>query len=199
MTSIRSARLFCLVSVALAAPAVIKAQAMDHSAMHKMDSAQMMAPPAQAAFATISDIVRKLKADSTTDWSKVNIEALRQHLIDMDDVMMRSAVKQSNVAGGVSLDVTGTGKVTAAIRRMVTMHAMALSMDGAYIAKSSEIPGGVRMVVTAKDPSDSKAVAQIRGLGFAGLLTEGDHHAMHHMMVAKGEPMMMMMMQKPKM
>ena len=84
MTSLRSARLFCLVSVALAAPVVIPAQAMDHSAMHKMDSTQsMMAPPAQAAFATIADIVRKLKADSTTDWSKVNIEALRQHLIDI--------------------------------------------------------------------------------------------------------------------
>ena len=40
-----------------------------------------------------------LKADPTTDWSKVNVEALRQHLIDMDDVVMHSAVKQRNIAG----------------------------------------------------------------------------------------------------
>ena len=44
----------------------------------------------QAAFATISEVVRLLKADSATDWSKVDIEALRRHLIDMDAVTMRS-------------------------------------------------------------------------------------------------------------
>src|SRR5437763_2768602 len=38
--------------------------------------------PGQAAFGAISEIVRLLKADPNTDWSKVNIEALRQHLID---------------------------------------------------------------------------------------------------------------------
>lgn len=34
-----------------------------------------------------------LEADSKTDWSKVDIEALRQYLIDMDNVTLRSAVK----------------------------------------------------------------------------------------------------------
>lgn len=191
MNTIRAARLSCLLAVVVTAPAAARAQGVDHAAMHRMDSAQSTpTPPSQAAFATIADIVRKLKADSTTDWSKVNLEALRQHLIDMDDVVMRSAVKQTNIAGGVSLDVTGSGKVAGAIRRMLAMHAMALTSEGVYVAKASEIPGGVRLVVTAKDSSNPKTVAMIRGLGFAGLITEGDHHAMHHMMVAKGEPMM---------
>lgn len=193
MTSMRCTRHLCLIAIAAIAPVALHAQAMDHAAMRKMDSSQAMpivAPPAQAAFATIADVVRKLKADSTTDWSKVNIEALRQHLIDMDDVVMRSEVTQASVPGGASFDVTGTGKVTGAIRRMVGMHAMALSMEGAYVAKATEIPRGVRLVATAKDPSNARAVAQLRGLGFAGLLTEGDHHAMHHMMVARGETMM---------
>jgi hypothetical protein len=35
-----------------------------------------------------------LRADSTTDWTKVDIEGLRQHLIDMDDVTMRATVRQ---------------------------------------------------------------------------------------------------------
>ena len=162
-------------------------QAMDHAAMQKSASAPAVS---QAAFSTIADIVTRLKADSTTDWSKVNLEALRQHLIDMDDVVMRSAVKQTNVTGGVSLDVTGAGTVATAIRRMLTMHATALSEEGHFVAKASDIPGGVRLVVTAKDPSDARVVAMVRGLGFAGLITEGDHHAMHHMMLARGEPMM---------
>jgi len=144
----------------------------------------------QAAFAAISEVVRKLKADPGTDWSKVNIEAVRAHLIDMDDVVMRASAKATNVDGGVSLDITGTGNVAAAIKRMGAMHAMALNEEGEYVAKSSEIAGGVRLVVTAKNAGEAKAVARIRGLGFAGMLAEGDHHAAHHLMLAKGEGMM---------
>src|SRR6266567_1882151 len=72
----------------------------------------------QAAFATIAEVVRLLKADSATDWSKVNIEALRQHLIDMDAVTMRSTVRQHNIDGGMEADVTGSGATTGAIKRM---------------------------------------------------------------------------------
>ncbi|MDA1081791.1 MAG: hypothetical protein O2973_08955 [Gemmatimonadetes bacterium] len=173
----------------LQVPTSAAAQGMDHAKMMAAEQAAAT-PPSQAAFATISEIVKKLKADPSTDWSKVNIEALRQHLIDMDDVVMRSSVKQSNVAGGVQLDITGTGKVADAIKRMEAMHAMALTEDGAWNAKSSEIANGVRLVVTAKDANDAKAVAMLRGLGFAGILTEGDHHAMHHMELARGGGMM---------
>ena len=162
-------------------------QGMDHNAMM---AAAAKGPPSQAAFATIQDIVQKLKVDPKTDWSRVNLEALRQHLIDMDQVIMRSSVTQANVDGGVSLDVTGTGDVLGSIRRMVGMHAMALSMEPDWHATASEIPGGMRMVVTAKRPADANAVAMLRGLGFAGIMTEGDHHAAHHLALAKGEPMM---------
>lgn len=165
------------------------AQGMDHSAVHGAP-ANASAPAGQAAFAVISDVVKRLKADPATDWSKVNIEALRQHLIDMDDVLMRSAVRSANVAGGVQLDITGTGRVAAAIKRMGAMHAHALSEEGAYVAKAVDIANGVRFTVTAKDSADDKAVARVRGLGFAGLFAEGDHHAMHHMEIARGGVMM---------
>ena len=47
--------------------------------------------------------------------------------------------------------------------------------------------GGVRLTVLARNPDDAKVVARIRGLGFAGLLTEGAHHQAHHLAMAKGE------------
>jgi hypothetical protein len=141
----------------------------------------------QAAFATISEVVKMLEADSTTDWSKVNVEALRQHLIDMDAVTMRSTVQQHAVDGGIEAEVTGTGATAGAIKRMLSMHAMMLDQSAEYHATSTEIPNGVRFRVTAKNPSDARAVARIRGLGFAGLLTEGDHHARHHAAIARGE------------
>ena len=36
--------------------------------------------------------------------------------------------------------------------------------------------------------TDAKAVARVRGLGFAGLLTQGAHHQAHHLAMARGEP-----------
>jgi hypothetical protein len=155
------------------------------SAQHDM-SGPRPTSPGNAAFGTISEIVRMLDADPKTDWSKVNIEALRHHLIDMDLVLMTSTVNQRNVAGGVELDVTGTGPTVAAVRRMAVNHTRML--DGTqYRASASEIAGGAQLRITAKTSSDNAAVARIRGLGFAGLFTEGDHHAMHHLMLAKGQ------------
>jgi hypothetical protein len=145
--------------------------------------------PAQSAYAAIGEIVRILKADSTTDWSKVNIEALRQHLIDMDAVTMRSQVSQQPVPGGITMMVTGDAKVAAAIKRMVTSHAGMLDMDPQYHAVVVPIANGVQFTVTARDSSNTKLVAMIRGEGFAGLLTEGDHHARHHMALARGDAM----------
>ena len=144
-------------------------------------------PAGQAAFGTISEVVRILKADPKTDWSKVNIEALRQHLIDMDDVTMRSTAVPRNIPGGIEIDVTGTGRTTDAIRRMTLNHAAMLDMENDYHASAKEIPGGARLTVAAKNNSDASVVTRIRGLGFAGIMTEGDHHASHHLAIARGE------------
>ena len=140
----------------------------------------------QAAFATIQEIVKILEADSTTDWSKVDLEALRQHLIDMDAVTMRARVSATKTPGGLVMDVTGEPVVTAAIRRMLGSHAPMLETMGVWHAKTASIPGGTRMTVVAANLSDSATVNRIRGLGFIGLMTQGDHHTSHHLMIAKG-------------
>ncbi len=158
---------------------------MDHAAM-MAGCAPLPKLPAQAAYGSISEIVRMLEADPATDWSKVNIEALRQHLIDMDDVVMHATVRQRNVAGGMEATVTGTGRTAGAISRMLANHSMMLDKSTDYHAMTAPVPGGLRFTVTARNPSDTSMVARIRGLGFAGLLTEGDHHAAHHMALARG-------------
>ena len=45
--------------------------------------------PGQDAFGAIQEVVRMLDADPKTDWSKVDLEALRQHLIDMNEVTLQ--------------------------------------------------------------------------------------------------------------
>jgi len=173
----------------LTAPAADHAT-MDHAAhaqITKECSARLPVSAGQAAYGAISEVVRMLKADPNTDWAKVNIEALRQHLIDMDDVTMHAAVAQRNVPGGVEMRVTGTGHTADAIRRMAVNHAKMLDRGDEYHASATPTPEGAIIAVTAKNSSDARTVARIRGLGFAGLLTEGDHHAAHHLALARGE------------
>jgi hypothetical protein len=177
-------RLSVVTALLVACPVLAVAQ---HGMSHDMPMpTQTTASSGQAAFTTISEIVRTLESDSTTDWSKVNISALREHLVDMDNVMMRAVARQSNVANGAAFDLSGPAATVASLKRMLPMHAMMLEEGGQYHASVAPRAGGMRMVVTAKDPSDSAVVARIRGLGFFGMLVEGEHHSMHHMALARG-------------
>ena len=151
-------------------------------------AAQTATQSGQDAYAAISEVVRILEADATTDWSKVDLEALRQHLIDMNDVTLRSAARSTAIAGGAQFDVTGEGRTAGAIRRMLAAHAPMLSRLPEYAATVEEIPGGTRFTVRAKQGGDTATEAR-NSLGFIGLLTVGAHHAMHHLALARGESM----------
>jgi hypothetical protein len=154
-----------------------------------MMAASRPAQSGQEAFGAVAEVVRMLDADPKTDWSKVDLERLRQHLIDMNEVVLRAETRPAPVPGGLAMEITGAGRTEAAIRAMVVPHAAELDRLPAYTAKAEPIPGGVRLTVTAKNAADARAVARLRALGFIGLLTEGGHHGPHHLAMAKGEPL----------
>jgi hypothetical protein len=60
----------------------------------KGERARIPTEPGQAALGAMQEIVRMLEADPDTDWSKVTLTALREHLIDMDEVTLRAVVKE---------------------------------------------------------------------------------------------------------
>jgi hypothetical protein len=155
-----------------------------HRAHHHASSAPSL--PGQDAFGAIAEVVRLLDADPHTDWGAVDLERLRQHLIDMNEVVLRSEVKPTRVPGGLAMEVTGAGRTERAIRAMVVPHAAELDRMPAWSARTEPIAGGVRLIVTVRKPEDASAVARLRGLGFAGLLTEGAHHGPHHLAMARG-------------
>ena len=160
---------------------------MDHKS--HMGNTASAAPAGQDAYAALAAIVAALEADSTTDWGKVNLEALRQHLIAMNDVTLSARSRQTDIPAGARMEVTGDGRVAESIRAMLHPHTKMLNALGPYRATVDDIPGGVRFTVTASDPRDDKTVAKIRGLGFSGLLTLGAHHAEHHLALARGQGM----------
>ena len=171
---------------ALLAPS-LRAQDHQHTpGMQHPASAPQPKEGGQAAFTAIAEIVKLLDADPRTDWSKVNIEALRQHLIDMDEVTMRAAVRAEPVDGGAAFIVTGSGRTLDAIRRMTRSRAATGTPEGGVRMSVSDVAGGVRFVAMAGNPADARAVARIRGLGFIGVVSLGNHHAPHHLGIANG-------------
>lgn len=143
----------------------------------------------QAAFVAIAEIVKLLEADPTTDWTKVNIERLRRHLLDMDLVTLRSRNTATPIAGGVRFDVRGTGETIGAIQRMTGAHATMVAGAGGPRITRTVLPDGVRLVVLSPTPENAASVARLRGLGFIGLMAVGDHHTAHHLALARGAAM----------
>jgi hypothetical protein len=139
--------------------------------------------PGQDAFGAIQEIVRILEADPATDWSKVNIAALRDHLIDMNEVTLHAVADQHALDDGVEIMVTGEGRTADAIKRMVPAHVHELNAMG-WNAKTEDLPNGVKLVVTSTDPNQ---VTKLKALGFMGIMVQGSHHQLHHLMMAKGE------------
>jgi len=155
------------------------------SSMHSMNSGETNATarptePGQGAFAAIAEIVALLEADPKTDWSKVNIDALRTHLVDMNELTLHAAVRTTVAGSAVTFHVTGKGRTVAAIQRMVPAHSAQLREDYGWRIAAKTVPGGAEMTVTAAD------LARIKALGFFGIMATGAHHQAHHFQMATG-------------
>src|SRR5882724_10865666 len=115
---------------------------------HHAAGASAPTQPGQAAFAAIQEIVGLLEADAKTDWSTVNIEALRQHLVDMSNVTLAAVVASEPVEGGMRYTVTGSGAVQDSIRRMVMAHAATMNgVDGWHFEASKMESGAILTVL----------------------------------------------------
>jgi len=147
-------------------------------------AAPVVAPrePGQGAFAAIQEIEEILEADPATDWSKVDIEALRQHLIDMNRVTLEAEVRNEAIDGGMRFVVTGAGPVADSIRRMVVAHAATMNGVGGWTFEAAPTEAGA--VLTVRVPPQD--LAKLRGLGFIGVTARGMHHQEHHLMIARG-------------
>jgi hypothetical protein len=174
-----------LVAVAFSGGALAQSPPSHHSMPHASAPMSSGVPtqPGQAAFAAIQEIVQLLEADPRTNWSKVDIEALRQHLIDMNNVTLQARVKSEPVDGGMLFTITGEGSVAESIRRMVVAHAATMNGVNGWHFSAANIDGGATFTVLVP-PGE---LPKLRGLGFIGVMTRGMHHQEHHLMVARGE------------
>jgi hypothetical protein len=139
--------------------------------------------PGQDAFGAIQEIVSILEADADTDWQQVNLMALREHLLDMNEVTLKASIAQREISNGLEMLITGTDRTQTAIQRLVPAQANQLNQLNGWQAVADRIPNGVRLTVTSSNPQQ---VERIQALGFIGLVVSGGHHQRHHLALAKG-------------
>jgi len=121
--------------------------------------------------------------DPNTDWAQVDIKALRDHLVDLDNVTTRASIERTVDGIGVTFIVTGDDVVAASIRRMVLTHSPMLQGISDWTVIADETEGGASMLVQVRSDEE---LNQVLGLGFFGLMTIGAHHQQHHLMIAIG-------------
>lgn len=136
----------------------------------------------QAAFAALAEVVAALEADPTTDWSQVDITRLREHLVDMNDVVLRADARVVETQEAVLLHYRGTGRTLDAIHRMIPAHGRMMNGHRGWQSTTQINQDGVTWTLMAS----SEERVRIRALGAFGLLTLGSHHGPHHLAMAKG-------------
>ncbi len=159
-------------------------EGMDHSSMTGSNEARPV-QAGQDAFAAIQELVEILEADPDTNWSQVDLQAVREHLVDMSRVVLDVSVTQSDSPAGFTAMLTGDSNDVASLRRMVPEHvAMTQGHLGWTITWQETTAGGALSIA-----APSSEVAHVQALGFFGWLATGAHHQEHHLALATGQPM----------
>ena len=187
-------KLYCLLASALLASPALAEESKTSGSPHYMNRHTVHQEQAVSGdltesgtdiFATIQEVIRKLDADPNTNWSKVNLEALRQHLRDMFEYSYNvDVIDQQPIAQGVKISVKPvTARAEQALDRVLAAHPMMLKMETGWTMQALKQNGQYELTVTTSKPSE---VDKIRGLGYIGLLAYGSHHQAHHWAMATG-------------
>jgi hypothetical protein len=171
-------------SIVLLVSAVCIPNASAQQMMHSHAADPAITQSGQAAFAAIQEIVRLLDTDPNTDWSRVDIDGLRNHLVDMDEVVMRAHAESALFEGGVRITVVGTGTTLDAIQRMIPAQAAMMNGYRDWRTETVKRPDGIVWTIFTSSESER---TRIRALGLFGLLALGSHHAVHHWEMARGQ------------
>ena len=185
---------FIFSAIGITGIALAKTTIMDHSAMNhnKMmhntktnnkKSSMPVLEPGQSAVAAIAEIVAKLESNPDTNWNVVDIKGLREHLRDMNKVIIDAVTVAKEIDGGMQFTVTGGVDVKSSIRRMTLAHATFMNNVNGWEYKAKKIDGGA--VVTVLVPPQDQT--KIKALGFFGMIASSSHHQLHHWKMALGQ------------
>jgi hypothetical protein len=185
-------RLSCLLLTALAFNAHAAETHTNHSAVthmpggHAMHGKAPLESPGNEVFGAIREVIEKLEADPDTNWSQVDLEGLRRHLVDMLNFTVNVDVPlQRPIEKGFEAVVKPTTpEARQSLKRVFAAHPPQLKVETGWAMGIVEKDGSFIITVTTEKPSE---VAKVRGLGYIGVMAIGSHHVHHHWMLATGQ------------
>ena len=136
----------------------------------------------QSIFSALEEVVARLEADPTTDWSEVSIDSLREHLVQMDDVFVHARVTHEATPAGARFLIDGSPQVLASATAMLQVHTR-MSADFRGWQAVLETDPELVLTLSSDDPDER---LRIRALGLFDYLAAGGHHRRHHLMMATG-------------
>jgi hypothetical protein len=161
---------------------------MNHAAMMGNNTAAtpvILTESGTDPFATLQEVITALEANPGTNWEKVNIEALRLHLVEMQDMTINVDVKQQYIDNGFQAVVTPTtNRAVKSLTRVLSGHPAQMKAETGWDMQVQNNDGVFTLTVTTDNAKD---IAKIRGLGYIGVMAYGNHHQPHHWAMASGE------------
>jgi hypothetical protein len=189
MKTFRIISLLCTLIMLLAAGYKTEAQDMPldqhgDNRGHSMAHSPLTAP-GNDAFGAIQEAIRELDADPKTDWSSVNLEGLRLHLVDMHNFTINVEVlSQRPIENGFEAVIRPTTKISeASLDRVLAVHPMQMKKETGWEMKVSKKGDLFTLKVTTSNPAE---ISRLRGLGYIGIMAVGEHHQGHHWGMVKG-------------
>ncbi len=136
-------------------------------------------------FGTIQEAIKQLDANPKTDWSKVDLEALRQHLIDMKNFTLDvDVLSQKNTEKGTKIIIkASTEAAKASLSRAMLAHPAMLKSETGWTMTVTAKDDKYTLNISTEKPDE---VARLRALGYIGVMALGNHHQIHHWMMASG-------------
>ncbi len=183
-------------SLSIAVMTIVMPMASAHMHHANMNHAEMMGhstAPTQVVltesgtdpFATLQEVIAALESNTNTNWEKVNIEALRLHLVEMQDMTINVDVKQQHIDNGFQAVVTPTtNRAVQSLTRVLSGHPAQMKAETGWDMQV-QINNSVFTLTVTTD--NAKDVAKIRGLGYIGVMAYGNHHQPHHWAMASGD------------
>lgn len=152
---------------------------------HGTTTATALAEPGQAIFGALREVTDRLEREPPADWSRVSLDRLREHLLQMDRLFREAEVETVAVEDGARFLVRGGPAVLDAARTMGRAHMPLLEGD---LLASSSVRDLDPETVEIRVAAAAAELPRLRALGLFGLLSlGGDHHGIHHWRMATGD------------
>ena len=138
-----------------------------------------------AIFGTIQEAIKFLDANPNTDWTKVDIEALRQHLIDMENFTSGvEIVAQKDTDKGTEVIIKATSNAAqASLGRALAAHPSMLNSETGWNMVVKQVGDTYKLTIETDKPAERP---RLRALGYIGVMALGNHHQVHHWLMASG-------------